>query len=117
MSVEKHPFENHEKVYHELGIETLESIYEELLSFKESAIANDCPIEHSLIIIDDFANDLTDKELCQKIKKAIVKTRHLCCAWLFTLQSYTLLPKVLRKQLTNATIFIMKNGNQLIKNY
>ena len=43
------------------------------MSFKESAMANDCPIEHSLIIIDDFANDLKDKELCQKINKAIVK--------------------------------------------
>ena len=36
------------------------------------AIENDAPMEHSLIIIDDFANDLKDKELCQKINKAIV---------------------------------------------
>ena len=83
MSVQKHSFENHSNVYHELGVETLESIYEELLYFKELAIENDAPMEHSLIIIDDFANDLKDKELCQKINKAIVKTRHLCCAWLF----------------------------------
>ena len=105
MSVKKHPFENYEKIYHELGIETLESIYEELLAFKEEAILNDNPIEHSLIIINDFADELKDKDLCQKINKAIVKTRHLCCAWIFTLQSYTLLPKTLRKQVNFVTVF------------
>ena len=112
MSVEKHPFENHSNVYHELGVETLESIYEELLYFKELAIENDAPMEHSLIIIDDFANDLKDKELCQKINKAIVKTRHLCCAWIFTLQSYVLLPKIIRKQLNYATIFKPNNNEE-----
>ena len=112
MSVEKHPFSNHDKVYHELGLETLESIYEELLGLKEEAIANGCPIEHSLIIIDDFANDLKDKELSQKINKAIVKTRHLNCSWIFTLQSYTLFPKVIRKQITNVTIFKPNNNEE-----
>jgi ABC-type dipeptide/oligopeptide/nickel transport system ATPase component len=112
MSVEKHPFSNHYKVYHELELDTLESIYEELLSLKEEAIANDCPIEHSLIVLDDFANDLKDKDLSQKINKAIVKTRHLNCSWIFTLQSYTLFPKVLRKQITNATIFKPNNNEE-----
>lgn len=112
MSVEKHPFSGHDKVYHELDPDTLETIYEELLELKEEAIANDCPIEHSLIIIDDFANDLKDKNLSQKINKAIVKTRHLNCSWIFTLQSYTLFPKVLRKQITNATIFKPNNNEE-----
>ena len=112
MSVEKHPFSNHDKVYHELGLETLESIYVELLALKEEAIANDCELEHSVIIVDDFANDLKDKELSQKINEAIVKTRHLNCSWIFTLQSYTLFPKVLRKQITNATIFKPNNNEE-----
>ena len=112
LSVEKHPFCNHDKVYHELTPESLESIYDELLSLKEESIANDCPIEHSLIVIDDFANDLKDKELAAKINKAIVKTRHLNCCWIFTLQSYTLFPKVLRKQITNATIFKPNNNEE-----
>ena len=96
----------------ELGLETLQSIYDELLALKEEAIPNDCPIEHSLIVIDDFANDLKDKELSQKINKAIVKTRHLNCSWIFTLQSYTLFPKILRKQITNATIFKPNNNEE-----
>jgi ABC-type dipeptide/oligopeptide/nickel transport system ATPase subunit len=34
MSVEKHPFCNHDKVYHDLEISTLENIYDELLLLK-----------------------------------------------------------------------------------
>ncbi len=112
MSVEKHPFSNHDKVYHELELDTLENIYEELLALKEEAIACGQPLEHSLIIIDDFANDLKETEMAQKINKAIIKTRHLCCAWVFTLQSYTLLPKVLRKQLSYASIFKPNNNEE-----
>lgn len=112
LSVEKHPFSHHDKVYHDLDTETLESIYDELLQLKEEALINGCPLEHSLIVIDDFANDLKDKDICQKINKAIVKTRHLNCCWIFTLQSYTLFPKVLRKQITNATIFKPNNNEE-----
>ena len=65
---------------HDLNPETLENIYDELLTLKEEAITNECPIEHSLIIIDDFANDLKDTDLCQKINKAVVETRHLNCS-------------------------------------
>lgn len=107
LSVEKHPFCDHDKVYHELNPNTLESIYDESFALKEEAIANEC-----LIIIDDFANDLKDKELAAKINKAIVKTRHLNCCWILTLQSYTLFPKVLRKQITNATIFKPNNNEE-----
>ena len=112
LSVEKHPFSHHDKVYHDLDAETLDSIYVELLALKEEALINGCPLEHSLIVIDDYANDLKDKELSKKINQAIVKTRHLNCCWILTLQSYTLLPKVLRKQITNATIFKPNNNEE-----
>lgn len=112
MSVEKHPFSNHDKVYHELEPDTLGSIYEELLALKMEAIENNHPLEHSLFIIDDYANDLKERDLAQKINQAIVKTRHLNCSWIFTLQSYTLFPKVLRKQITNATIFKPNNNEE-----
>lgn len=112
LSVEKHPFQDHEKVYHELDIDTLETIYDELLELKNESLESERPIEHSLIIIDDFANELKDKQLSSQINKAIVKTRHLNCSWIFTLQSYTLFPKVLRKQITNATIFKPNNNEE-----
>jgi hypothetical protein len=89
----------------------LEEINNELLELKENSIDNDSPIEHSLIIIDDFASDLKDKNLIKRLNKMIVKTRHINCSWIFTLQAYNLFPKILRKQITNATIF-KPNNNQ-----
>jgi ABC-type dipeptide/oligopeptide/nickel transport system ATPase component len=111
LSVEKHPFQEHDKIYHELDEDTLEEINNELLELKENSIDNDSPIEHSLIIIDDFASDLKDKNLIKRLNKMIVKTRHINCSWIFTLQAYNLFPKILRKQITNATIF-KPNNNQ-----
>jgi len=35
LSVDKHPFESHDKVYHELSMSLLNSIYETLLSYKK----------------------------------------------------------------------------------
>lgn len=34
LSVEKHPFENHDKVYHELTVDLLKEIYNSLVEFK-----------------------------------------------------------------------------------
>lgn len=111
-SVEKHPFENHDKVYHELNPETLDAIYEELMILKSQAIENGYDLEKSLIIIDDFASSLKENELITALNIMIVKTRHLNCCWIFTLQAYNLFPKVLRKQLTNVSIFKPKNNSE-----
>ena len=42
----------------------------------------------------------------------IIKARHLSCCFIFTLQSYYLLPLVLRKQITNVSIFKTKNKKE-----
>ena len=34
LSVDKHPFQNHDKVYHDLTVDLLQEIYEQLQSFK-----------------------------------------------------------------------------------
>jgi hypothetical protein len=112
LSVEKHPFENHEKVFHDLSIPTLNVIYNELNEFKEQSIEENLPIETSIIIIDDFANALKENELTIFLNKMIIKARHLSCCFIFTLQSYYLLPLILRKQITNCTIFKAKNKKE-----
>ena len=114
LSVQKHPFAKHSKVYHELTIDLLETIYNELNELKENAIADDTPIETSCIIIDDMANVLKDHSLTIFLNKLIIKARHLSVCFIFTLQSYYLLPLLLRKQLTNATIFKPKNKREQI---
>jgi hypothetical protein len=113
MSVEKHPFQNHDKVYHELTSHVLDDIYDELIDLKQNSIENDFPLEYNLIIVDDFASNLKDNELIKKLNQMIVKTRHLNCSWIFTLQAYNLFPMVLRKQITYATIFKPKNNKEM----
>jgi hypothetical protein len=39
----------------------------------------------------------------------LIKARHLCCSFIFTLQSYLYFPKTLRKQITYTSIFKTKN--------
>ena len=85
LSVEKHPFENHNNVYHELTIRKLETIYNELNDLKENSINDNIPIENSIIIIDDFANALKDNDLTVYLNKMIIKARHISCCFIITL--------------------------------
>lgn len=77
LSVEKHPFQNHEQVYHELTVDTLHDIiHDRLDELKEQSIENGDEIETSLIIIDDMADHLKDKHLVAKLNAMIIKSRH-----------------------------------------
>ena len=129
LSVEKHPFENHDKVYHELTVLELQNIYNELVSYKETSLEKkdkdkkqvyldeeiedsedeEPEIKYSCIIIDDFANMLKDLDIQKQLNKMIIKARHICCSFIFTLQSYLYFPKMLRKQITYTTIYKPKN--------
>lgn len=130
-SVKKHPFEKHDKVYHTLDIETLQMVYEELLSKKKEATKKKekktkayeseseseeeeekHEIEYSCIVIDDFADELKNKNLQNYLNKFIIKLRHLCCKLIITLQSYYYLPKLIRKQITYLVLFKSKNTEE-----
>ena len=66
------------------------------------------------MIIDDQADSLKDKDIQRVLNKMLIKARHISTAFIFTLQSYYYFPKILRKQITNITIFkpkIVPNGN------
>jgi FtsZ-interacting cell division protein YlmF len=125
-SVAKHPFEKHDKVYHELSVELLNDIYHQLIAIKERVTEKkekkekvyedddteseeEEEIQYSLILIDDMASSLKDNMIAKQLSKMIIKARHLCCSFVFTLQSYFYMPKVLRKQITYITIFKPKN--------
>jgi DNA replication protein DnaC len=104
LSVANHPFKNHDKVYHELTPEALSDLKEELTSIKEEREDGD-DNEYSLVIIDDFANSIKDKALLRELNSMLIKARHLNVSFIFTVQSYMYFPKILRKQLTWASIF------------
>lgn len=110
LSLQKHPFKDHDKVFNELDKATLEVIFDEILEYKKQALEDDRPIEHSCIIIDDFADGLKDKDIIMSLKKLLIKSRHINCFFIFTLQAYNLFPLVLRKLITNITLFKPKNN-------
>ena len=90
LSLEKHPFKDHDKVFHELDSNTLEAIYDEIMDLKKQALEEERPIEHSCIIIDDFADGLKDNAIIMMLKKLLIKSRHLNTFFIFTLQAYNI---------------------------
>ena len=130
-SLDNHPFQEHDKVYHELSVENLENIYNELVSikngddddkkekkqkvydddeeFESEEEEEEKEIQYSCVIIDDYADSLKDNAIQKQLNKMLIKARHLCCGFIFTLQSFLYMPKILRKQLTYISIFKVKN--------
>ena len=129
-SVKNHPFAKHDKVFHDLNIATLQEVYDELVSIKDEATKKPEPkeknnfaeveeeveekeepkeIEYSCIILDDYADVLKSIDIQKYLNKMIIKARHICCSFIITLQAYSYMPKILRKQITYITIFKPKN--------
>lgn len=113
LSVVNHPFEKHDKVYHELTSDILLSIYEQLNDLKEGKNKTESDdeeeVQYNCIVIDDFADVLKQKDVQRVLNTLLIKSRHLRCGFIFTLQSYYYFPKLLRKQITSITIFKPKN--------
>jgi hypothetical protein len=65
--------------------------------------------QYSVCIIDDFADALKNLDIQKQLNKMLIKARHICCGFIFTLQSFHYFPKILRKQLTYCSIFKPKN--------
>ena len=113
MSVQNHPFEKHDKIYHELTRDNLEELYDELKDRKEEYDDDgDEEMEYNCVIIDDFASSLKEKDIQKLLNTMLIKARHLNTCFIFTLQSYMYFPKILRKQTTYATIFKPKNREE-----
>lgn len=110
-SVKNHPFEKHDKIYHELTRDSLDELYEDLKSKKEEQEDGD-QIEYNCVIIDDMASTLKEKDVQRMLNTMLIKARHLNTCFIFTLQSYNYMPKTLRKQTTSATIFKPKNKEE-----
>ena len=107
LSVEKHAFADHDKVYHHIDGSVLMNVYQQLEQLKKDNV-NESP-EYTCIILDDLANVLKRKDIAEALYEFIVKTRHLGCAIIITLQSYLFLSKQCRKLITNMTIFKPKS--------
>jgi len=110
LSVEDHPFKEHDKVYHELSGEKLNEVYQTLKKTKEDE--EDDEQEYSCLFIDDFADALKDKNIQRALNTILIKARHLKCAIIICVQAMKYLPLQIRRQLTNLTIFKPKSKDE-----
>ena len=107
-SVEKHPFKKHDKIFHELTVDNLKSIYEQVVAIKKESECQD----YNLVVLDDMVNDMKNEDIVKVLKKIFIQTRHLQTAFIITLQSYYLLHQQIRKLISNLTLFKPKNFNE-----
>jgi GTPase SAR1 family protein len=113
-SVKDHPFEDHDKVMHELTADLLYEIYDNLMDIKLEQNKKKKKPKYSLVFIDDFADKLKDITILKALNKLLIKARHINCCFIFSLQSYYYFPKILRKQITYVTLFKSKNIEEFI---
>ena len=94
--MKKNPFKNHseDKMYEELNFDSINTIYESLLSNSEEK-------ETSLLILDDVGAVLNNVEIGKKLGQIIFNRRHLKCHIEILLQSFLSIPKEVRKLITN----------------
>jgi KaiC/GvpD/RAD55 family RecA-like ATPase len=99
-SMKDNIFQNHpeDKMYEELNMESINSIYEKLLN----STAED---ENTLLILDDVGASLKNNDIQKVLRKIIFNRRHLKCHIVMLLQSFISCPKEVRKLFTNLFMF------------
>ena len=85
-------------MYEELNFDSINTIYESLLSSSEEK-------ETSLLILDDVGAVLKNVDIGKKLRQIIYNRRHLKCHIVVLLQSYLSIPKEVRKFITNCFMF------------
>jgi hypothetical protein len=103
--VKGNPFQNHDKVHHELTPELLHEIHEDCLERKEDSLENDTPIEHTCVMIDDFGAQLKDNDIQYALKQIMNVARHAGLYIVFICQTYRMIPAELRRILTHVSLY------------
>lgn len=110
LSVIKHPFAEHDKVFHDLTPDLLNQIYTELNEIKEAN--EDGEQEYSCLFIDDMADSLKDKHIQRALNRILIKARHLKVMIIICCQAWKYFPLQLRRQITNVSVFKPKNKDE-----
>jgi len=111
LSVVKHPFAEHDKVYHDLTPELLTEIYQRLNEIKEDN-EKEGEQEYSCLFLDDFADRLKEKNVQRALNRILIKARHLKVMIIICCQAWKYFPLQLRRQITNVSIFKPKNKDE-----
>ena len=101
-STPDHPFKDHPRVYHDLKTETFEKIIQKALAVKADG-------GNSVLILDDWSEELKTKRVEHILRKLINKNRHFHLQIMITLLSLKSLPKSLRSMVDAYIIFKPKS--------
>lgn len=104
-SMKNNIFEGHRRMYEDLTIDVLEHIVNEAKDMAEDK-------ENSLIVIDDFAAALKDKEIQRTFFDMIVNRRHYRLSIIILVQTYSALPLRIRKTLSHFITFKPRNRKE-----
>jgi hypothetical protein len=106
-SMDNSPFKNHKRVYHELNIQTITEVEQEI---QENAKNK----KNSLVIMDDMASSMKNVELQRTLVRFLCNRRHLrMCFWV-VVQSYIQLPLTVRKNISHFIIFRPSNKKEIM---
>jgi energy-coupling factor transporter ATP-binding protein EcfA2 len=97
-SVDNHPFEQHPRVFHDLTPDILDEITQQAIDTKDEGGS-------TALIIDDYSEQMKDKNLQKAIQKLVFKCRHYAISIFITLVSLRALPKQLRALVSQYVVF------------
>ena len=99
-SEENHPFRNHVKtrLFHTFNKEMLENVIEQALEVKRQG-------HNSLLVIDDFTEELSSLDTIRHLKKIINKHRHYHLSILITSLNMRAIPRMIRSLIDMFVIF------------
>ena len=104
-SVNKNPFQSHNKIHHDLTPKLLHEIHEDAIRRKQMCMESDRPFEHTCIIIDDFGANLKDLEIVYALKDIMNVARHANLYIVFIVQTYRMIPVEIRRIFTHLSLF------------
>lgn len=105
-SMENNPFKDHPRVYHEMDIQTLNEIQDEIDVTRKTG-------KNSLIVIDDFMAELKNIEIQKTLVKFVANRRHQKLSIIFLTQTFRSIPLNLRKNIGHWIFFKPSNKREI----
>ena len=108
MSERDNPFLalDREKIYHDLNINVLETIYFQIMGYAENE-------EDTLLLIDDYASELKNGDILKLLNTFVNNRRHLRLSVWMSVQTYKSIPLSNRKTINMLILFKCMNKAEI----
>ena len=95
-----------EKIYHDLNINVLETIYFQIMGYAENE-------EDTLLLIDDYASELKNGDILKLLNTFVNNRRHLRLSVWMSVQTYKSIPLSNRKTINMLILFKCMNKAEI----